>query len=81
VAHHYELRVKGRLRGHWSDWFDGLAVTPLPQNETLLAGQIVDEAALHGILDRIRDLNLELLYLVRDPSQARAQSAEVCHGA
>lgn len=57
----YEVRVKGVLDETWSDWFGGLTVTPLSQGETLLSGPIRDQAALHGLLNKIRDMGLPLL--------------------
>jgi hypothetical protein len=59
----YEIRVRGILDAEWSDWFDGLAVTPLDCGETLLTGLVVDQSALFGLLNKIRDLGLPLLSL------------------
>ena len=59
----YEIHLRGRLDPSWSDWFDGLAVSPTGTGETLLSGLVVDQAALYGILLRLRDLSLELLSL------------------
>ncbi len=59
----YEFRVKGQLRPDWSDWFEGLTVTPLQDGDTLLSGILPDQAALHGVLARIRDLNLIVVSL------------------
>lgn len=61
----YQIRVKGNLGPQWSDWFDGFAITPQASGETLLAGPVVDQAALHGILGKIRNLGLPLVSLVR----------------
>ncbi|MDY6876644.1 MAG: hypothetical protein SWK90_10660 [Chloroflexota bacterium] len=61
----YRLRVKGVLDEKWSGWFAGLAVTPQANGETLLTGPVRDQAALHGILARIRDLGLLLLSVER----------------
>jgi len=60
-----EIRVKGQIDQHWSDWFEGLTITHNNQNETVLTGPVVDQAALHGILTRIRDLGLPLLSVNR----------------
>jgi hypothetical protein len=57
----YQIRVQGQLDASWSDWLGGLAITLQPDGETLLAGPIVDQAALHGILDRLYAMNLTIL--------------------
>jgi hypothetical protein len=57
----YEIRVRGIIGTLWSAWFDDLEIVPLQNGETLLAGPVADQAALHGILARIRDLNLPLV--------------------
>jgi hypothetical protein len=59
----YEIRVKGHLDGRWSEWFDGLTITNLENREAMLSGEIVDQAALHGVLNNVRDLNLALVAL------------------
>jgi hypothetical protein len=61
----YQIRVKGTFDSKWSDWFDGLTITPQADDETLLAGTVADQAALHGLLAKIRDLGLPLLSLKR----------------
>jgi len=61
----YRLRVKGTLDAQWSDWFAGLSVVPQANGETLLTGPVRDQAALHGLLARIRDLGLPLLAVER----------------
>ncbi len=58
---YYEIKIKGHLDPRWSDWFAGLQLTHLEGNETLLAGELPDQASLHGLLERIRDLNLTLM--------------------
>jgi len=63
-ADYYEIRVRGLLDGHWGAWFEGLTLTPLANGETLIAGPIQDQAALHGILAKIRDLGLQLVSVV-----------------
>ena len=57
----YEIRVKGHLDGHWSEWFAELTITNLENGEAELSGEIVDQAALHGVLSKVRDLNLPLI--------------------
>jgi glycyl-tRNA synthetase alpha subunit len=61
----YEIRVKGVLGSGWSAWFDGLEVTSDEHGQTTIAGPIADQAALHGLLAKIRDLGLELLEVRR----------------
>ncbi len=57
----YRIRLKGHLDDHWSDWFGGLAVQRQEDGTTLLVGPVVDQAALHGVLNGIRDLNLPII--------------------
>ena len=65
---HYEIRVRGVLDSGWSAWFDGLQVTSDQHGQTTIAGPVVDQAALHGLLAKVRDLGLELLEVRRtDP--------------
>ena len=58
---YYYITVTGHLDGNWSEWFDGLTITHSSNGETILSGPIVDQAALHGLLQKIRDLCLPLL--------------------
>jgi hypothetical protein len=57
----YEIRVRGVLDRRWSGWFDGFPVTSDTSGQTLIAGPVVDQAALHGLLAKVRDLGLPLL--------------------
>ncbi len=61
----YEIRVQGRLDQRWSEWFEGLAITYDADDNTVLHGPLVDEAALHGVLIKVRDLALPLLAVTR----------------
>ena len=60
-----EIRVKGQIDEHWSDWFEGLTITHTGQGETVLNGSIADQAALYGLLSKLRDLGLQLLSVTR----------------
>ncbi len=60
-----EIRVKGRIDEHWSDWLEGLTITHTGQDETILSGTVVDQAALYGLLAKLRDLGLSLLSVNR----------------
>jgi len=56
-----EIRVKGQVDQQWSDWFDGLTIRFSEMDETILSGLLTDEAALYGIISRLRDLGLKLV--------------------
>ena len=71
MAAEYHIRIRGHLDPQWSAWFDGLTVVNQVDGDTVLAGPVVDQAALHGILMRVRDLGLTLLAVnVQHPSAA-----------
>ena len=61
----YQIRIEGHLDDQWTDWFSGLSVTPEENGDTLLTGPIVDQAALFGLLKKVRDLGLPLVSLNR----------------
>ena len=58
---HYEIRIKGHLDAQWMTWFDGLTITLEENGNTLLTGPVVDQAALHGLLKKVRDLGMPLV--------------------
>ena len=60
----YQIRLKGHLGHQWTSWFEGLTITLEENGETLLTGMVVDQAALHGLLKKVRDLGLPLLSVV-----------------
>ena len=57
----YQIRIKGHLGRQWTDWFGGLTITLEDNGDTLLTGPVVDQAALHGLLKKVRDLGMPLL--------------------
>jgi hypothetical protein len=61
MMQYYEIRVKGHLDPSWSDWFDEMMIIHEDTGETLLAGMLADQAALHGLLTRVRDLGIPLV--------------------
>jgi hypothetical protein len=64
----YQIRVKGHLDSQWTDWFEGLTITLEEDGDTLLTGPVSDQAALHGLLKKVRDLGLSLLSVNQVPS-------------
>lgn len=71
-AGRYEIRLTGRLDAHWAAWFDGLTVGKQSDGTTVINGPIPDQAALHGVLQRVRDLGLPLVSVTRvDADQTR----------
>ena len=69
----YEIRLQGHLENRWANWFDGLTITALDNGETLLTGPVVDQAALHGLLRKVRDVGMPLISVVCvKPDQAEA---------
>ncbi len=61
----YEIRVKGLIDGLWEEWFEGMKIDYFNDAETILVGELKDQTALHGVLDRIRDLGLVLISVKR----------------
>ena len=61
----YQIRVQGHLSAHWTDWFGGLTITLEDDGDMLLTGPVVDQAALHGLLKKVRDLGLPLLAVIQ----------------
>jgi len=63
----YQIRIKGHLGLEWTDWFGGLSITLVDNGETLLTGPVVDQAALHGVLRKVRDLGMLLVSAILVP--------------
>ena len=64
-AGHYDIRIRGHLEPRWAAWFDGLSVTRDAGGTTVISGAVADQAALHGLLNRVRDLGLPLVSVTR----------------
>jgi hypothetical protein len=60
-AGRYEIRIRGHLGSRWATWFDGMTLTAMSDGTTVLEGPVVDQAALHGVLHKVRDTGLPLL--------------------
>ena len=68
----YEIRLKGHLEARWSAWFDGLSLSQESDGTTVIRGPVIDQAALHGLLSKVRDLGLPLIAVTRvDPKQMK----------
>ena len=61
----YEIRVKGHLDQHWSEWFDGMTITNIENGDTIISGSLLDQAALHSLLVKVYNLNLTLISVSR----------------
>ena len=73
----YQIRIKGHLGRQWTDWFEGLTITLEDNGDTLLTGPVVDQAALHGLLKKVRDVGMPLLSVIRvKPGQAVASDVK-----
>jgi hypothetical protein len=76
-AQYYEIRLKGHLETRWVQWFDGLAITLEDNGDTLLTGPVIDQAALHGLLKKVRDLGMPLVSVRPvEPDQADASDVK-----
>jgi hypothetical protein len=71
----YEIRIQGHLDDRWIDWFDGLSFTHDSDGTTILAGPVVDQAALHGVLKKVRNLALPLVSVIR----VDREQSEIAH--
>jgi len=73
----YEIRLKGHLHARWAAWFDGLTLTHGSDGTTIIHGPVADQAALHGLLQKTRDLGLPLISVMHvDPDDPRPPAAE-----
>jgi hypothetical protein len=73
----YEIRLKGHLDDRWNEWFEGLSITLEDDGDTLLTGPVVDQAALHSLLKRVRDLGIPLVSVnLVSPGQAKPEEVK-----
>ena len=77
MPEYYEIRIGGHLDPHWASWFAGLELAHLEGNETLLSGSLPDQAALYGLLERVRDLNLRLISVTSGGPSTQSSDEEV----
>jgi hypothetical protein len=76
-AGRYEIRLKGHLDARWVAWFDGLSLTPQSDGTTVIHGPVADQAALYGLLQRVRDIGVPLVSVVRiEPDQPDLSAVE-----
>jgi hypothetical protein len=76
MAEYFEIKIRGYLDERWSEWFSGLKLTHPGVDETLLSGPLPDQSALHGLLERIRDLNLTLISVTSGGSSTQDSEKE-----
>jgi hypothetical protein len=73
----YQIRIQGHLGREWTDWFEGMIIRHTDNGDTLLSGPVVDQAALHGLLRKVRDLGMPLLSVsCVEPGQAEAKARQ-----
>jgi hypothetical protein len=73
----YEIKVEGHLSGQWTDWFGGVTITLEENGDTLLTGPVADQAALFGLLKKVRDLGMQLVSVVRvEPGEVQASDVK-----
>ena len=72
----YEIRVKGRLGSRWAAWFDGLSLSTEDDGTTVISGPVVDQAALHGLLQKLRDVGIPLVALIQLAPDAATQDTD-----
>ena len=76
----YQIRIEGQLGRQWTDWFDGLSITPGDNGTTLLTGPVIDQSALHGLLKKVRDLGAPLVSVNRMETVGSSNPNEITKG-
>ena len=76
----YQIRIEGQLGQDWTDWFDGLSITPGENGTTLLTGPVIDQSALHGLLKKVRDLGMPLVSVNRMETDGSSNPSQITKG-
>ena len=76
----YQIRIEGQLGQQWTDWFDGLSITPGEDGTTLLMGPVIDQSALHGLLKKVRDLGASLVSVNRMETDGSSNPNQITKG-
>ena len=76
----YQIRIDGQLGREWTDWFDGLSITPGENGTTLLTGPVIDQSALHGLLKKVRDLGTPLVSVNRMEMDGSSNPNQITKG-
>jgi hypothetical protein len=76
----YQIRIEGQLGKQWTDWFEGLTITQEEGGTTVLTGSVVDQAALHGLLKKVRDLGIPLISLNRMETDGASNPDQITKG-
>jgi hypothetical protein len=76
----YQIRIEGQFGQQWTDWFEGLSITPGEDGTTLLTGPVIDQSALHGLLKKVRDLGAPLVSVNRMETDGSSNPNQITKG-